>query len=424
MAIKLVKTFKQGQILAMTPSLRKSIELLQLSKFELLEEIKHHQDENPFIKNINETEEFFELDYENFSEEVNLQEHLLKQVFDLSLKKEDEEICKTLIYSLDENGMLIDELEELEDILEFKYSRTKILENLINVVQKLNPLGVGARDFKEMIQIQVDKKVSDTEVKEIAYAILTRSENSNFQELENELTKNFERKKIRDAIDFIKKCDLSPGMNFSKNEFIRPDIVVSVANMSLEIKLIENDLPKLGFDLELYETFKKEKSVSQKIKDEVHEAKWFIKAVETRNKNVSKIGTLICKKQIKFLTKNSIDPEPLSGKEIAKELNLSTSTVSRIIRAKYIQYDDGLLPMKSLLVPSVSKSKKITSRNLIREIDLIIKSSQKRLSDQMITNLLNKKGYGLARRTINKYRQKSIRLEVDSSKIKTINERS
>ena len=122
--------------------------------------------------------------------------------------------------------------------------------------------------------------------------------------------------------------------------------------------------------------------------------------------------------------KKSIDPEPLSGKEIAKELSLSTSTVSRIIRAKYIQYDDGLLPMKSLLAPSVSKSKKITSRNLIREIDLLVKSSQKRLSDQMITNLLNKKGYGLARRTINKYRQKSIRLEVDSSKNKTINERS
>ena len=169
---------------------------------------------------------------------------------------------------------------------------------------------------------------------------------------------------------------------------------------------------------------KNEKSVSQKIKDKVHEAKWFIKAVETRNKNVSKIGTLICEKQIKFLTKTSIDPEPLSGKEIAKELNLSTSTVSRIIRAKYIQYDDGLLPMKSLLAPSVSKSKKITSRNLIREIDLLIKSSQKRLSDQMITNLLNKKGYGLARRTINKYRQKSIRLEVSSSKIKTLNERN
>ena len=196
MAIKLVKTFKQGQILAMTPSLRKSIELLQLSKFELLEEIKHHQDENPFIKNINETEEFFELDYENFSEEVNLQEHLLKQVFDLSLKKEDEEICKTLIYSLDENGMLIDDLEELEDILELKYSQTKILENLINVVQKLNPLGVGARDFKEMIKIQVDKKISDIEVKEIADAILIRSENFNFEELENELSKSFDENGI------------------------------------------------------------------------------------------------------------------------------------------------------------------------------------------------------------------------------------
>ena len=416
MEIKLVKNFKQSQILAMTPSLRKSIELLQLSKFELLEEIKHYQNENPFIKNINETEEFFELDYENFSEEINLQEHLLKQIFDLSLDKEDEEICRTLIYSLDENGMLIDDLEELEAILEFKYSHTKILENLINIVQELNPLGVGARDFKEMIKIQVDKKVSDIEVRKIADAILIRSENSNFQELENELSKNFDDKKIRDAINFIKKCDLSPGMNFSKNEFVRPDIVVSRANTSLEIKLIENDLPNLEFDVELYETFKKEKSASQKIKDKVHEAKWFIKAVRTRNKNVSKIGSLICEKQIKFLTKNSIDPEPLSGKEIAKELNLSTSTVSRIIRAKYIQYDDGLLPMKSLLVPSVSKSKKITSRNLIREIDLIIKSSQKRLSDQMITNLLNKKGYGLARRTINKYRQKSIRIGVDSSK--------
>ena len=82
-------------------------------------------------------------------------------------------------------------------------------------------------------------------------------------------------------------------MNFSKNEFVRPDIVVSGSNTSLEIKLIENDLPSLEFDVELYKTFKKEKSVSQKIKDKVHEAKWFIKAVETRNKNVSKIGSLV-----------------------------------------------------------------------------------------------------------------------------------
>ena len=181
------------------------------------------------------------------------------------------------------------EKNTIEDILKFKYPKTKVLENLINVVQKLNPLGVGARDFKEMIKIQVDKKVSDIEVKEIADAILIRSENFNFEELENELSKSFDEKKIREAINFIKKCDLSPGMNFSQNEFIRPDILVSRANTSLEIKLIENDLPNLEFDVELYETFKKEKSTSQKIKDKVHEAKWFIKAVETRNKNVSRI---------------------------------------------------------------------------------------------------------------------------------------
>ena len=130
-------------------------------------------------------------------------------------------------------------------------------------------------------------------------------------------------------------------------------------------------------------------------------------SIDRRNENVYQVAKFICEKQKRFLSKQAVDIEPLAGNEIAKELRLSNSTVSRILKSKYIQYDGGIIPFKSLLVSSVSRSKKVSSTNLIREIEKIIDASKSRISDQMITNILNKKGFNLARRTINKYRKKS-----------------
>ena len=114
----------------------------------------------------------------------------------------------------------------------------------------------------------------------------------------------------------------------------------------------------------------------------------------------------ICLKQADFLSEKSAELKPLSNLELAKELKISPSTVSRILRSKYIQTPKGALSMKSLLASSVSKTRKVTPIQLMEEIQKIIEGEQKKLSDQKISDLLNKRGFNLARRTISKYRKK------------------
>jgi len=148
----------------------------------------------------------------------------------------------------------------------------------------------------------------------------------------------------------------------------------------------------------------KESESSIKLKEKILDAKWLIRSINKRNETVQKVGTLICQKQSQFLLNDSIQLNPISNVELAKELRVSPSTISRILRSKYIQTPNGIILMKSLLSASVSKTKKVTPLQLMEEIKEIILNSPNKLSDQKITELLNRRGFGLARRTIAKYR--------------------
>ena len=161
----------------------------------------------------------------------------------------------------------------------------------------------------------------------------------------------------------------------------------------------------LDHDLEALVKDRKNKA-SKAMREKMGEAKWLIRAISKRNETVQNVGTLICQKQADFLSERSAELKPLSNIELAKELKISPSTVSRILRSKYIQTPKGALSMKSLLASSVSKTRKVTPLQLMEEIKNIIHGENKKLSDQKISDLLNKRGFNLARRTITKYRKK------------------
>ncbi|GIS02802.1 MAG: hypothetical protein CM15mP104_0230 [Gammaproteobacteria bacterium] len=182
-----------------------------------------------------------------------------------------------------------------------------------------------------------------------------------------------------------------------------PEFEIKKNQNGLRENFLKSGMPNIVFDSELYMNVKNSKDKpNTKLIGKANDAKSFIRSIDRRNENVYQVAKFICEKQKRFLSKQAVDIEPLAGNEIAKELRLSNSTVSRILKSKYIQ-NDGDFPFKSLLVSSVSKSKKKgSSTNLIREIEKIIDASKSRISDQMITNILNKKGFNLARRTINK----------------------
>ena len=409
MAIKLVREFQQKQQIAITPQLKKSIDLLQLSRVEIINKINEEAEDNPFL--IKESGENLSSDYSddallaNLAETVTLQNCLENQLNDLSLDDLEREIAVLLIQSLDESGLMQLSSKELEELFCYRIQAEKILNVLYNVVQNLEPAGIGARNFKELIFLQLNRKNLNKHQIQLIKEILYNPTLDDFEQAQQELQKKFPLEDINGALELIKSCDLSPGLDLSSIQYIQADIEVIPTSENLKVKFIEGNFPKLTFDNEL-ESLTEKSSDNAKLKEKILHAKWLIRSINKRNETVEKVGTLICQKQFKFLLNKSIQLNPLSNIELAKELRVSPSTISRIIRSKYIQTPNGSVLMKSLLLASVSKTKKVTPMKLMEEIQQIISNSKTSLSDQKITEMLNLRGFGLARRTIGKYRTK------------------
>ena len=412
MAIKLIREFKQNQQLSITPQLKKSIDLLQLSRIEIINKINNEIEENPFLKKEYENQQTGTFDdmgiLDNLSNEQTLQNHLESQLEDLKLTKSEKKISLFIIQSLEENGLLKMDLDEIEDLLGFAYSIKEIRSVLTDIIQGLDPAGVGARNFKETIFIQLKRKEIPYEELEITDKILFDPQFSSFEDAKNKLEVYYSKNTIENVLKKIKQCDLSPGLGFESTTMIQPDLeIIPQNNQGFNVQFKKENFPMITLDRDLEVLVKDRKNkASKELKEKIGEAKWLIRAINKRNETVQNVGTLICQKQADFLSEKSAELKPLSNIELAKQLKISPSTVSRILRSKYIQTPKGALPMKSLLASSVSKTRKVTPLQLMEEIKNIIHGEKKKLSDQKISDLLNKRGFNLARRTITKYRKK------------------
>ncbi|MDC1469329.1 RNA polymerase sigma-54 factor, partial [Gammaproteobacteria bacterium] len=231
MAIKLVREFQQKQQVTITPQLKKSIDLLQLSRVEIINKIHAEAQDNPFL--IKESGEDVSFNYynndddellSNLAEIVTLQNSLESQVNDLNLSKSQQEIAMTLVQSLDESGLLQLNSEELEELFNHRIQVGKILDVLINIIQNFEPAGIGARDFKELILLQLKRKNLGQSQLQLINEILYNPTFGDFQEAQNELQKKFPLEEISIALDLIKSCDLSPGLDFQSTQYIQADI--------------------------------------------------------------------------------------------------------------------------------------------------------------------------------------------------------
>jgi len=412
MAIKLVREFRQNQQLTITPQLKKSIDLLQLSRLEVINKINNEIDRNPFLKKDYENDfasSYDNADFlENLADEESLQNHLENQLNDIRLNLREKQIALVIIQSLEENGLLQIDLDELEVMMDYIYSTQEIENVLVNIIQDMEPAGVGARNFKETIYLQLKKQNITNQELELAKNILFNPRFSSFEEAENQLSKDYDKNSIESVLKKIKKCDLSPGLEFKSTDLIRPDLeVIPDSNQNFNVRFKKEDFPLISLDEDLEKQVKNKANKSnKKLKEKIGEAKWLIRAINKRNETVQNVGTLICRMQSDFLSDKSAELKPLTNVELAKELKISPSTVSRILRSKYIQTPKGAVSMKSLLASSVSKTRKVTPMQLMEEIQNIVEGEKKKLSDQKISDMLNQRGFNLARRTISKYRKK------------------
>ena len=415
MAISLIKEFKQKQKISLTPLLKKSIDLLQLSRYELIQKIDQEIEINPFVeKEITDDFEFDEnyndADFDfNVAAVENLRESLINQVNDLSLNDEQKEIALIIVECIDESGQLLDELDEIEEMLSYKYSISDINNVLKDIVQKLEPIGVGFRDFKECIKIQINSKKFNHKIKALCQEILSQNGSESLEEIINTFQKRgYAVKDIEKAMNEIKSCDLSPGLNYENTNYIIPDLKIELKEKSLSVNFINDTFPKIKIDHDLIEKTNTQlkNNPNKELADKIQDAKWLLSSIKKRNDTVMQVGELICKRQISFLQDNPLKINPLSNKSLSDELGLHPSTVSRILRSKYIDTPKGIIPLKSLLVSSVSKTRDVTPIQLMQLIESIIENEKKPKSDNKIAIELNKRGFNLARRTITKYRKK------------------
>ena len=413
MAISLIKEFKQKQKVSLTPQLKKSIDLLQLSRYELIQKIDNEIESNPFIEKEDFDDFEFKANPDDFDFEISasesLRQNLINQIEDLGLDENSRRIALLIIDSIDESGQLHDGLDELEAMMDYQFNFYDIEVVLKNIIHNLEPAGIGYRNFKECIKIQISKKKLSQNIKAIVDRILDQNKSDDLESIRNDLiSSGFEKNKIDSAIHEIKSCDLSPGLNYEETNFVIPDIKIRLDKSQLYTDFVTDNFPKIKIDEELLKKVNTElkRNPNKELLEKIQNARWLVSSVKKRNDTVFKVGELICKKQISFFGENPLKINPLSNKELADELELHPSTISRILRSKYIDTPKGIMLLKSLLVSSVSKTRSVTPLQLMQLIQNIIEEEKKPKSDNRIAIELNKKGFNLAIRTITKYRKK------------------
>ena len=423
MAIALIKELAQKQKVTLTPQLKKSIDLLQLSRYEIIQKINEEIEINPFLEKnepeVNDYEgndEFFSSEYQKeVVAQKSLRENLIDQLNDLNLTRDEFLISEAIISSLDDSGELVEGLDEIENLLDFRYSYKEIEKVLTDIIHLLDPAGVGFRSLKETIYIQLKRKNIDNQLLHISEIILFKSSGMNILDVKNKLLNDYDEASVENSIRLIKECDLAPGLSCSDDQYVVPDLIVMENSSKNFVNFINDQFPIIKVDEELVDSVQQalKKDPNESILNKIQNAKWLIRAVKKRNETVLKVGELICKKQNAFFQNEPLEIKPLSNKEISDELGLHPSTISRILRSKFIQTPRGVIPLKSLLISSVSKTRNVTPIQLMEIIKKIIDEEKSKLSDQDIALLLNKKGYSLARRTISKYR---LKLNIPSSR--------
>lgn len=451
---------QQSQKLIMTQELRQAIQLLQYNSLELNEYIKDQIQENPMLEmetidkeidnpkvddKIDEKKDEIDLkelaeryddisykteidrnpveyNFESFvSYRENLKDHLMGQLNLTIMDDLDYLVGLYIIENIDKNGYLTIGMEEIENNFDISIGKA---EEILKIIQGFDPLGVGARDLKECILIQLREN-------EDINPIVSKIVEEHLEDLScNKISKiskdlNLTAKEIQDACDYIKTLNPKPGSGFedSSNEtkFIRPD--ASIELIEGEYVILINDVtgPRLNIS-DYYLSLMKnneDKNTKEFLSEKFNKALWIIKSIEQRRQTIYNVIEAILKFQREFFDKGEKFLIPLTLKEVADHIEMHESTISRSTNGKYVQTPRGLYELKYFFPSGVTeKSGAISSstsiKATIREI-IEAEDEKKPYSDQKITDILKEKGSNISRRTVAKYREE---LNIPSSSMR------
>ncbi len=365
-----------------------------------------------------------------FSNDTSLHEFLLEQIGLRELSEDEEKIAEYIIGNIDENGYLQRNLQLISDDLLFQQNMDvslRQLQEILYVIQDLDPAGVGGRNLQECLKIQLDRN-EESKANELAKEIIV----NNFEEFSkkhyDKIIRQLQisRDELRDAIDVVVSLNPKPG-NVLGNSMeiamsnITPDFIVESYNGEVTMYLNNRNIPDLKINrnfaemIQGYNQNKESMSSDNKqailfMKQKIDSAKWFIDSVKQRQNTLRKTMEAIVNFQYDFfLTDDETTLKPMILKDIATKTGFDISTISRVSNSKYVQTNGGIYPLKFFFSEAMQNDEGEDVST--REIKVILKeiiekeNPQKPLTDDLLTQMLNKRGYIIARRTVAKYRE-------------------
>ncbi len=355
-------------------------------------------------------------------------QQLTDQLNTFRLNDNDYQIAKFLIGSIDDSGYIRRPMLDLMDDLAFTqniYTDIETIENVLNVVQQLDPPGVGARDLQECLLIQLQRKVQ-TPNTELAAAMIENAFEQFTKKHYQKLLKKFSITEIqlKDAIIEIERLNPKPGSSFSNNlrsiEHVVPDFTIKIVDGELELSLNGRNAPELHVSKSYNEMLlgykaSKEKSKAQKeavlfIKQKLDAAKWFIDAIRQRQQTLLLTMSAIMHYQKDyFLSGDEEQLRPMILKDIADEVDMDVSTISRVANSKYVDTPYGTKLIKEFFSESMTndQGEEVSTREIKSILKTVISEEDKKkpLTDEKLAKILKEKGYPIARRTVAKYRE-------------------
>lgn len=361
---------------------------------------------------------------------LSFHENLKNQINMRQLSEKDTFIGEYIIGNIDDSGYLQRSVDAIVDDLAFNQNinTTKDeVESVLNVIQRLDPLGVGARDLKECLTIQLDLQieVAKTESLVLARKIINRYFNDFTKKHYQKIMKRAEitEEQLKNAMTEILKLNPKPGNSLSEttkdNYYIIPDFTITNNGDNLELSLNSWNNPDLRvsntYAHMLESVHKQKKSKKQReaysfIKQKVDSARWFIDAINQRQNTLFSTMEAIMNYQYEYLlTGDDTNLRPMILKDIAERVELDISTVSRVANSKYVQTPFGTFLIKSFFSESMQKDdgESVSTREIKTILKEIIdgESKAKPYTDEYLTKQLKEKGYPIARRTVAKYRE-------------------
>ncbi|QLE00874.1 RNA polymerase factor sigma-54 [Galbibacter sp. BG1] len=359
---------------------------------------------------------------------TSFHQYLLNQLNTFRLSDEERDIAEFLVGSVDESGYIRREISDIVDDLAFTqniFTEEAEVEKVLARVQLLDPAGVCARDLRECLLIQLERKEPTPSI-DLAIEILDKSFEQFTKKHYNRLIQKFDitEEELRNAIHEIERLNPKPGGSYSGNnrmvEHVVPDFTIKIMDGELELTLNGRNAPELHVSREYNNMLKgykdtKSKSKSQKdavqfIKQKLDAAKWFIDAIKQRQETLYVTMNCIMHYQEEyFLTGDERKLKPMILKDIADTIGMDVSTVSRVANSKYVDTPYGTKLIKEFFSESMKneEGEDVSTREIKKILETVILEEDKKkpLTDDKLANILKEKGYPIARRTVAKYRE-------------------